>query len=387
MLRKIITAIKKNKYAVYCVQKFISRLQRFAWLLNPILSVRRFGNVLANGKKTADFCFVCETSTEFLEQVKRYTISSYKCGSFELVLNNHLYGHAKALKNYVGLPDIYPIKVLYSHGLTWNNYILTHYNWSYDMRIPTFLAWGHNEKKMISECFPNTKIYVTGAPFLYSDNFFSKEYINKERKRLGKNLLVFPAHSAKVLVADFSDEDFVKLIRVYEDQFDTIRICCYWKDIQLDRYQVYTKNGFEIVTAGHSSDCNYISRLKGLLSICDATITNGFGSHIGYSIAMNKPVKLLPLTGYKDTVSVCSIPEIGLLSEPAKLSCIPEIKLLIDKLQKNENFDITQEITDLIEPYWGLHEKKSKEELRQIFFEAEQLFKKSPYRHQFLEFR
>jgi hypothetical protein len=384
MLYKIIVKLKQNKYAVFCVYKFIALLQRLAWLFNPILSIRRFWNVLSLTDKVVDFCFTSGISTEFVEKIEQCKIPSHKFASVELTIANYLYGHAKAFKGYVGLPDAYPIKVFYSHGLIINNLLLTHYNFSYDTRIPTFLAWGRNEEKMMSECLPNIKVYVVGTPFIYADNFFSEEYIQREKKRLGKNILVFPAHSAKIVLADFSHQNFIKSIHRYKKQFDTIRICLYWKDIQLDRHKIYMKEGFEVVTAGHNIDCNFVSRLKGLLSICDATISNGFGSHIGYSIAMNKPIKLLEISDYKDIGTPYGFPE---QIKNFKLSFTPEMELIIDKLQQNENFDITQEMRDLIEPYWGLQEKKTKEELRQIFYESEQLFQKSPLKHMFLKLR
>jgi hypothetical protein len=307
--------------------------------------------------------------------------------SFELTPANYLYGHAKVFKNYAGLPDIYPIKVFYSHGALFDDLFLKHRNFSFDTRIPTFLAWGRNEEEMMLRCHPDIKVYVVGTPFIYADNLFSDEYVQKEKKRLGKNLLVFPAHSCKAIHIDFSQHDFIKSISRFKCHFDSIRVCIYWKDIHLNYHRIYTENGFEVVTAGNSMDCNFISRLKGLLSICDATITNGFGSHIGYSIDMNKPVLLIDIAKFNDVCLPAGLRNMINVNNMPQFYTSNKGKQIIDKLQSNEDFKLSEEMRDLIEPYWGLREKKTKEELRQIFYEAEQLFKKSRKKYTFLKYR
>jgi hypothetical protein len=64
-----------------------------------------------------------------------------------------------------------------------------------------------------------------------------------------------------------------------------------------------------------------------------------------------------------------------------------EYRMLENLLLSNDDLKITDQICEVIEPFWGLQEKKTKEELRQIFFEAEQLFQKSCKRYYFLNLR
>jgi hypothetical protein len=382
MTQKFLSFIYQNKY----IQKLIftggDLLRHFAWLLNPFLSVRRFWLVRSIGMKTANYCFDSEKNMELIEHSN---VPYYQWASFELRITNYVYGHAKVLKQYAGLPDIYPVKVHYSHGIDF-----THGGFdpqlprtrTYDFSIPVFLATGRYQENLMRHYHPHNTVYVIGSPFLYAENLFSEEYVQKEKNRLGKNLLVFPAHSTLVTNANYKKDDFIEFISRFKNRFDSIRICLYYKDIEQHLHQLYREHGFECVCAGHGLDCNFISRLKGLLSICDATITNKVGSHVGYSIAMDKPVLM-----NTSEVSTLVIGTNHNLWSDMEATLSPAYQLIVDQLQANEELIITDEFRETIEPFWGLREKKTKEELRQIFFEAEELFRKSPKRHTFLTIR
>jgi hypothetical protein len=172
------------------------------------------------------------------------------------------------------------------------------------------------------------------------------------------------------------------MVNGYKNQFDSIRICLYWRDIEFNRHKLYIEKGFECVCAGSLCDSNFMSRLKGLLNICDATITNAIGSHVGYSISLNKPVMMIS----KVHLDTSDLNPNGLryFSNDALPN---EYKILEEMLLDNKNLEINDEIRKTIEFFAGLQEKKTQEELRRIFFEAEQLFQQSPYRHHFLKFR
>ncbi|MDR0704063.1 MAG: hypothetical protein LBF88_03665 [Planctomycetaceae bacterium] len=377
---KITKFILKNRVAIFFVLLVISILSRFAWLFNPILSLWRFRKVRRIGNQIANWCFDSEKNIEIFT---KETISHLDWASFELRHPNYVYGYSKALKNYAGLPDIYPIKVSYSHGAILDESIFDTQSKSqiglHDYKIPVFLAWGHFERDMVKKYHTDNRVYVIGTPFLYADNLFSDEYINNERNRLGKNLLVFPGHSNYGVEQNSNWDKLIASINKYKSDFDSIRICMFWKDIQLGLHKFYTEKGYECVCSGHTEDCNFVSRLKGLLSICDATITNQVGTHVGYSIAMDKPVRVCSPVQISDLISCTS--EI-----PSYFSCSGRL-LLNELFIENENLIISNEMRDAVEPYWGLREKKTKEELRQIFFEAEQLFRKSPKRFTLLEYR
>jgi hypothetical protein len=384
MLERIVNKLRQYKWFSVLLWSAIAILQKCALFLNPFLSVLRFWKIRRIDKRITGWCFKSEKDIEGM--IKGGT-SHYMKASFEIHFQNSGYGYAKVLKDYSGLPETYPIKVCYSHG--------AHFDSSkfapnmptapaYNFDIPVFFAWGRFEEKIMQIYRPQNKVFVIGTPFLYADSLFSKEYIQQERNRLGKNLLVFPAHSTLTTKYIFDGSKFIDgILSKYKTRFDTIRVCMHWNDIVRNRHRPYIDKGIECVTAGNNEDINFIRRLKGLFQICDASLSNVIGSHIGYSISLNKAVTLmlskinLDLSG-----SPYELSQLILNNCPA-----PELQKLEELLSINDELTITDEIRETIEPFWGLREKKTKEELRQIFYEAEQLFQKSPKRHFFLAWR
>jgi hypothetical protein len=356
--------------------------RKFAWLLNPTLSIWRFWRIRKIGKQVAEWCLESE-SEKNIESIALKAIPHIEYASFELRHANYAYGHAVALKRYVGLPDIYPLKVSFNHGAGFTPMGIDPQlpkTWHYDFDIPAFLAYGTFEENLVNKYHPNNKVYVIGTPFLYADSFFSNEYIQSEKNRLGKNLLFFPGHSNGAVDGVTNLKEILEVIKKLKSThgFASIRSCIFVKNAQQDHHKSYIENGIECVSAGDVEDCNFICRLKGLLEICDAVITNSLGSHVGYSISMNKPVMLISNVNYKHIVR----------HELKNCSNIPEeVKILEELLRTNGDLMITDKMREMIEPFWGLREKKTKEELRQILHEAEQLFQKSPKKHMFLEFR
>jgi hypothetical protein len=377
---KISNLIFSNDVIFFLFSTTLAVARRFAWLLNPIFSLWRFRKVRRIGNRIADWCFDSEKNIEIFVTKP---IPHLDWASFELLHPNSNYGYTKALKNYVGLPDIYPLKASLYHGVLLPDDIADSKLMGvfHDINVPVHLAWSRHEETMLCKYHCDNKVYVIGSPFLYADSFFSDEYIERERNRLGRNLLVFPSHGIETTVLCYEENEFIMQLAKYKSMFDSIRICMFWRDIQTGKHQYYVENGFECVSAGHVLDCNFVSRLKGLLKICDAAITNQVGAYIGFCIAMDKPIAMTDLvpmdvTGNKQSATLRTA-----------FSKSTHRQRLANLLKKNEEFKITEEIREAVEPCWGLREMKTKEELRQIFYEAEQLFKMSPNRYSFLEYR
>jgi hypothetical protein len=383
MIEKIVNQLRRFRFFTALIWLVIGVLRKFAWFLNPILLIFRFWKIQRIDNRIANWCFESEKN---IESIVKNRPHHYMIASFEIHYPNSTYGYAKILKNYVGLPETYPIKVCYSHFASFHRTAFSPkapFLSTYNFDIPVFLACGRFEEENMRTYRPKNLVYVIGSPFLYAESFFSDEYIKQEKTRLGKNLLVFPSHSTLSSCSVYNVQEFLdSIMNKYKNQFDTIRICLYWRDIELNRHQFYIEKGFELVSAGNSLDYNFIPRLKGLLQICDAITTNSLGTHVGYSISLNKPVSMLQRTSH----NFHNLDK-NMLKFYSEENYAPEYKILEELLLSNEELKITDEVREIIELFWGLNEKKTKEELRQIFFEAEMLFRKSPYRHRFLKFR
>lgn len=197
---------------------------------------------------------------------------------------NDWYSHAKIFKKFLGLDEKYQFKFVIEHGS-----FLTPLMSPPEMESPFSIIVTSN--KFRAKILKKYKDYsFSVGPFIhYAKNFYTKAQIIAEKERLGKNILVFPGHSAVHHIQKFDNEWFIKEIKKIAKDFDSIRICLYWSDIQLGFHKYYQNLGFECITAGHIIDPNFLPRLKGIIEIADLTMSNDIGTHIGFSVFMDKP--------------------------------------------------------------------------------------------------
>jgi len=182
------------------------------------------------------------------------------------------------------------------------------------------------------------EIYSVGPYINYVNNHISNAKFNKLKALLNKTLLVFPSHSYEFNTSDEYGKIFFKKIREYSQDFDTVIVCMYWRDIQLKRDLKFKSQGYKIVTAGHRADPRFLSRLKTIISLSDYSISNAVGSHIGYCVSLG----------------VCH----EIIITPDELKKLPKgaraihdvFKFKVDKILPNQ--------LELVNKYWGVNEKK-----------------------------
>lgn len=193
----------------------------------------------------------------------------------------------------------------------------------------------NNYRKRVVEVGP----YILGA-----EHFYSKEKLKELKQEYGKILLVYPQHSIENYHIHYNIDEIIKEINGRKSNFDNVFVCLYWKDIwdhpeYIERYQ---KEGFVVVTNGHRNDPKFLSRQKDLISLSDMMLTNGIGTHIGYSIALGKPVYL-----YRHEVSAKddrNAQEVYDLTEMEHRFC---------KVFQEFSWTITEPQRALVEEFWG----------------------------------
>lgn len=197
---------------------------------------------------------------------------------------NDWYGHARNFKIYMGLPQNYQFKFVNEHGVFLTDQVA---QTELETDLPSFVTYSNYRVKILQKY--KQHVFKIGPFIHYAPHFYSKEKHALEKKRLGKNILLFPGHSLKSLIQKYNNDWFMNKVKKIAKDFDTVRVSLYWIDIQLGLHKYYQDLGFECVTSGHILDPNFESRLKSLIEISDLTISNDAGTHVGYSVYMNKP--------------------------------------------------------------------------------------------------
>lgn len=269
------------------------------------------------------------------------------------------YGAMSTLLDYCGLScfTMPPMNLGVQHG-----YVFEICNWEKSKLDKRNLVWSKKLVDMYHEHTSNPEIYAIGAPFFYAKSLLNDNQLESEKKRLGRNLLAFPMHSQSHVDTNFDPNKFLKILKEERKRFDTVRVCMYWKDILRGSHKVYLDAGFECVCNGHLYDPNFLRRQKSLFEIADATISNGVGSHIGYSVFMEKPHWLID-DEYEYVNSKKGGDAVD-LTEVSKKENFMQVK---NAFLDNSDYRITPAQKDVIDEFWGLSDMKSKEEIQKLF--------------------
>ena len=289
-------------------------------------------------------------------------------------LQFYRYRMDKILKEYANFPLNEKIHALFEHGILFTD--ICHGVYRAHEYVPSIVASKYRVKILEKQKYYNGA-YAIGPYIHYAKPLLSKEELKSEKERLGRTLLVFPSHSIDGLLSNFKTEDFLSEIEKISKEYDTVRICMFYKDVTLNRFKQYQKKGYEVVTAGHAYDYNFLPRLKSIIESSDMTASNNIGSHLGYCIYLNKPHYLI------NPDKVEHIEEIN--GENAKLMVKNE-EIFVKSKENNENvINMTKEFSTyddtinkdqykLIEYLWGFNEVKTPKELNEIFIEINKNF-------------
>ena len=281
-----------------------------------------------------------------------------------------IYFIEKTLKDYADLPEDYKIKAFIEHAAQLNN--CTNGGFSVHESYPS----------VVSSCFrvsvvenvpKNNGAYAVGPYIAYVQSALSDHKLKLERKRLGKNLLVFPAHSIRGLKAVYNIKSFCEKIKEISKEYDSVRVCLFWKDVLLGTAEIYQKYGFEVVTAGHYYDPMFMPRLKSIIETSTMTMSNKLGTHIGYCIYLNKPHLILKTKVDIEKIdsdgNIAEI-ELGLVQEVRKKDINKDVDQIYDLLSENREV-ITPEQYSFLDKYWGFSEVKSPKQLRKLLMALE----------------
>jgi tetratricopeptide (TPR) repeat protein len=289
----------------------------------------------------------------------------------EIYSSNAFYGNSTVLKRYADISETYQVKFAIEHGPSYAYHV-----WDADVNAPVpGLLISSPFRYQFLKSKTNKVIFSIGPLVHYASNYLDNNSLDLEKKRLGRNLLVFAAHSTHFLDNHYDIRNYCEVIKRFKKDFDNIRVCLYWKDILRGHSEIYMEYGFECITAGHMFDPLFLSRLKTFIELASFTTSNQLGTHIGFCIFMGKPHYL-----YRDKVEYTSSNS-DLLSKILR----NEVKDDYNKVEKDffKLFaDYSEYITlsqkEIVNKYWGVNEIKTPEEIQLIFQTTEDIYQKSP---------
>lgn len=272
---------------------------------------------------------------------------------------NDWYGHATTLKKFLGLPKTYQFKFIIEHGTYFSDQVA---DVELESDLPSFVTYSPYRAQVLKRYRKYT--FAIGPFIHYASHYLTKGQLKNEKKRIGRTILFFPSHSLIGLKNEYDMEWSYQKIKSISKDFDTIRVCIYWRDVLLGRHKFYQEKGLECVTAGHILDPMFLPRLKSIIYTADLTISNDASSPLSYCIYMNKPHIIF----YQRPKMIGRQYFKKIMSDYWKSTPYKQVVKEFSKI----NFFITKEQRELMNYYCGTNSIKNKAELKKIIQETEQ---------------
>jgi len=129
-------------------------------------------------------------------------------------------------------------------------------------------------------------VEIMGSPFIHFKNM---HHVTKQKD--AKGTVVFPSHSTYDLISQFSVEQYCQELKNLPVKFQPVTICLFWLDFIEKKADIYRKNGFKVVSAGHkfSIGLDFVKNFYKILSSHKYASSNEVGSYTFYAIDLGLP--------------------------------------------------------------------------------------------------
>ena len=202
----------------------------------------------------------------------------------------HHYGHDVILKRAAGLPLVgRPLPFMLEHGVNFSDVS------SYEDPLPwvrSYLCMGPHRANRLRSRFSVRGVAV-GPYIQYARSLLLEERAAELRHELGRTLLVIPAHTVVNVERRWSAEELIALVSAHARQegYDTVIWQSFWKDPA----PTGLPKDWIVACNGHTSNPWFLDCQRTLLDLCQAMVACSLGTHVGYAIALNKPVLFAPM--------------------------------------------------------------------------------------------
>jgi hypothetical protein len=278
----------------------------------------------------------------------------------ELHMQNAYYGHATVLKTFAGIPHWRPLKVAIEHGVAVVSQV-----WTVDAEtaMPVFLCASEERARTYSALFPGTEAVAIGPMIEYAAPL-------GDPSPVGGRLVAFPAHSTHHIIARWDPTVFVKQLLHECSRWGEVVVCLYWRDILAGRHQPFEASGFRCVTAGHMYDPAFLPRLRTIIESGEAVITNEVGSHVLYSVYLQRPVRIVA-----QDIRYEAAPEVLERDGATSRHWQEEPIRTIRELFESDSYTLTQQQTDFVSALTGRSSRRSRSDMKEILMRAEERYR------------
>lgn len=207
-----------------------------------------------------------------------------KIKSFELEPRDlYWYSANKIIHELYNIPSSFKIDVYPYHGIYVTDYELSPY--AFDFKNTVLCTRQSQVDYLIENGRSADNTFCSGALFpLYRRLKCIEPDVG------AKGTIVFPSHSSLEFDKDVSYTSYIAELKKLPESFYPLNICMYWLDILKGRHKLFIENGFNVYTAGHSNDPDFVDNFYEILRHHKYATSNSFsGSNLLYAVEFGMP--------------------------------------------------------------------------------------------------
>lgn len=207
----------------------------------------------------------------------------------------HHYGHDVVLKRAAGLPLVgRPLPLMLEHGVNFSDVS------AYEDPLPwvrSYLCMGPHRAELLSRR-SGVRGVAVGPYIQYARSVLLEDRLRDLRQELGRTLLVIPAHTVVNVERRWSADHLVALIQSLQklEGYDTVIWQCFWKDPP----PATLPADWIVACNGHYSNPWFLDCQRTLLELSAAVVACSLGTHVGYALALKRPVLFAPVEIQQD---------------------------------------------------------------------------------------
>ena len=277
----------------------------------------------------------------------------------EYQASNAFYGHSSVIRQYSSCKKTCPVSI--EHGIYFGgeNFSEIH---RYD--LPTVITFSYDRAKEIYKK-TNKPAFSIGPYILYARSFLDRKDFISIKKQLGKVALVFPAHTVEKTSIEYESDKFISFIKEGTKSLgvNTVLVSSYFLDIA-NNLALYESSGMKVVCSGSRFEKSFLNRQRSLIELADYVFTNSVGTHIGYSVALNKPCSFFQ----QDSIRKFENENVKHVAAPNfETSRALEEKGRIVEAFRGLNTTISGQQYSLVDQFWGITQFRDPGFIRNVF--------------------
>ena len=234
-----------------------------------LLWPKNIGKKIYKGFSDKEIKFLCSWD------INKYDAELFNQNIPRLYMRTELYSFGRCLRDWLNLPNWFPLPIYGDHGITRKKDLARH---EIEAKpIVHFTSDGYRAKELAKK---NKKKIILHIPHPWIT--FRKLY-NIKKKKDAKGTLIFLPHSnPQIKIINYDFDKYFSEIKKLPKKYHPLIICLQRNDATEENILKFRKYNLPIISAGEVTSAHYVERFYSMISRFNFATSNRGGSELFY---------------------------------------------------------------------------------------------------------